>query len=289
MKYFILAIISIGFIGCNGEKISQLEYSLTQAQQENIRLNEEIQKLKETDQSYYQFGADEYNLKNYSKAIDWMNNLKLKFPQSSLIPSADKLIRDSNIQIQAIYQTEKQVLNQIIADAKKIEIEESITLLSDYISEDHPADLIETAVKSLNEYKAEYEKIRAERELEQSLGIRLVEYATGWGFVNDFSARLFVPQLRLVFKNITDRSLKNINIKTDFVKTSGDEIFGDSTDYLVGYDSVLEPGYSKTAFANCNVGYRNEISFSSAPNLYANIYINNKFFRKIPIAQKYRQ
>jgi hypothetical protein len=307
MKNFIFVIIfiSFAFIGCNSEKITQLEYNLTQLRQENLRLNndnlelkneikilaEENQKLKETDQYYYQSGVDEYNMKHYLKTIEWMNNLKLKFPQSNLISSADRLIRDSNFQIQEIYQKEKQMLNQIISNARKAEIEDSIAMLNDYVSEDHPQDLIATATKSLNSYKTEYEKIREERELEQSLGVRLVEYATGWGFVDDLATQLFVPQLRLVFKNITDYPLRGVEIKTNFIKTSGNEIFGDSNDTLV-YEytgTALEPGYSKTIFATCNVGYRNEISFSSAPDLYANVYVNNRFYKRIAIAKKNRQ
>jgi hypothetical protein len=109
--------------------------------------------------------------------------------------------------------------------------------------------------------------------------------------VDDLATQLFVPQLRLVFKNIVGYPLRGIDIKTNFIKTSGNEIFGDSSDTLV-YEysgSALEPGFSKTVFATCNVGYRNQISFSSVPNLYADIYVNNRFYKKIPIAQKNRQ
>jgi hypothetical protein len=288
------------FVSCNQEKISQLEMTIerlsTQVlslETENKNLKEEIERLKETDQYYYQTGANEFSNKNFEQAIEWMNKLKAKFPISSLIASAEKLIRESNAEITAIYQRERNNLNQIVRDAGRLEIEEAIAMLNTYVKQDHPADLIETATQALNRYRTAYNAVRVVRELEQSVGIRLVDYSTGWGMRPDFGSELFVPQITLQFRNISNSSLsKSIKVKVDFIEIPKNEVFGDDYSYLIGYsDTPLQPNYTKTIYINCGVGYRQRFliyELSNLPTLEAHIYINDEFYKKYNIQKQYR-
>jgi len=299
MKKFIIIITVLCSIltSCNNNKIALLQESLkrtqdinSQLEKENQALKSDIEKLKETDQYYYQSGADEFASTNYDNAIAILSELKLKFPQSNLLPSADKIIRESKAAIAVIYQNEQNNLAQVINKSKKVDIEEAISLLTSYLAEDHPKDLKNEAEANLAKYSADYEKIKNERDLEHLLGVRLVDYSSGWGLIDFNDATMFIPQLRLVFKNITDYPLNDIRIKVDFITTSGNEVFGDASFTLISEFSgiTLESGYSKTAYANCSVGYRNEVPISSVPELCANIYVNSKFYKKVPIKKGYR-
>jgi outer membrane murein-binding lipoprotein Lpp len=295
------------FGGCNQQKIDQLEYSLQilsnkneELVAENIKLKKdiellatEIQSLKETDQYYYQCGADEYTNKNYDLAIDWMEKLKLKFPDSSLLSVADKLIRDSKNEIVAIYLVEQNNLNQILRNARNVELEDGITLLKKYTKEEHPSDLIQQANVLLAQFENRYEAEREVRELERSVGIRLVDYVTGWGNINDFGSEMYVPQMMLKFQNISGWAISTtINIKTNFVEVQKNEIFGDSSDYLLSFsDTPLQANYSKTIFVDCGRGYRGALSeykLQSLPSLEAHIYINDKIYKKFTIQKKFR-
>jgi len=96
-----LIISSVLFFSCEEflpfykEKITKYENTITTLQTENENLKKEIEAYKLTDQYFYQAGADEFLKGNFTKAIDYMNSLKVKFPTSSLIGYADKIIKDS--------------------------------------------------------------------------------------------------------------------------------------------------------------------------------------------------
>jgi hypothetical protein len=294
MKKFIILFCGFLFFSCG---ISKEEYNNVISENKRlsatiIQLEDEIKKLKETDQYYYQSGADEFNNSNFNVAIEWMNNLKIKFPQSNLLSSADKLIKDSNTAIAAIYQKEKQDLDSLLRDASKLDIEKAISKLQNYVSKKHPEDLIQLATQRLDKFEKDYELVRAEREIERYEGIRLIDYTTNW-IVHGFSGdQLFSPQIQLKLKNISGKPLSGtIRIKVDFIKNANNEVFGDATDYfLSSSDTPLQPDYVKTAYLYSGVGYKRVFAFyelDQLPSLTANIYINNKLYKKIPIAKKY--
>jgi outer membrane murein-binding lipoprotein Lpp len=83
------------FLPNNKEKIAEYERTIETLNSQIALLQEEIDNIKKTDQYYYQAGADEFINKNYEKAIFFMNSLKIKFPTSSFIGYADKIIKDS--------------------------------------------------------------------------------------------------------------------------------------------------------------------------------------------------
>jgi len=62
----------------------------------------EIEAYKLTDQYFYQSGADAFLNEEYWEAITWMGKLKVKFPTSSLLRYADKIIEDAKVQIEKL-------------------------------------------------------------------------------------------------------------------------------------------------------------------------------------------
>ena len=107
-------------------------------------------RVKETDQFYYQCGADEFSSGNFEKAIDWMNRLNIKFPAPNMISTADRLIGESNTQITAKHEREKTNLNQLIREVRNVEIEYAIARLEVYIRGNHREELKQTARTLLN-------------------------------------------------------------------------------------------------------------------------------------------
>jgi hypothetical protein len=220
-----------------------------------------------------------------------MDNLKLKFPNSCLADSAEKLVKDANNEIALVYEKEKNALNILIRNSAKIDIENAISNLEMYIQGDHPSDLIEIANNSLSTYRDAYEQERSQREIEQLVGVRLTDYSTGWGVYT--GGQLFTPQLTLKFRNIKDDPIsESVKIRVDFIETSKNEVFGEDTHYLISLgDTPLQPSYTKTAYIISSVGYRRYFSsweLGSLPNITADVYINDKLYKKIPVKKGYK-
>ena len=79
--------------------IEQLIVENEQLKNENLILIAEIEKYKESDEYYYQSGADAFLNKNYYQAIEFMNRVKVKFPTSNMLEFAEKIILDANAEI----------------------------------------------------------------------------------------------------------------------------------------------------------------------------------------------
>ena len=130
--------------------------------------------------------------------------------------------------------------------------------------------------------------VKTERESEKLTGVRLSSVISRWDWRGSLGEQLLVPQLQLKFTNISNSPIERLIIKADFINVSTNEIFGDAFSYVVSSgDTPLQPGYTKTAFLYSNVGYKDDSVALNFPNLVADIYINDKFYRKIKISKKY--
>ncbi|MDR0301709.1 MAG: hypothetical protein LBI04_05265 [Treponema sp.] len=96
--WLIMIVVSFLLSSCNKEKITEQERIIEDLNSQILLLKAEIDIFKETDQYYYQSGTDEFINKNYKSAIDWMNNLIIKFPTSELLIYAEK-IKDVSLKI----------------------------------------------------------------------------------------------------------------------------------------------------------------------------------------------
>jgi hypothetical protein len=148
--------------------------------------------------------------------------------------------------------------------------------------------LIQKAKEKLDYYKKEYEIINVERESEKITGVRIESVDSEWDWSGSLGNRLLHPQLRIKFKNISDKDIDRLVVKATFINTSNKEIFDDALTYVIGYgDTPLRPGYSKTAYLTSSVGYKSDLAALNFPNLVAEIYVNDKFYKKIRIRKKY--
>ncbi|OYD14749.1 hypothetical protein CH330_07785 [candidate division WOR-3 bacterium JGI_Cruoil_03_51_56] len=277
--------------GCKDYKseINALNQRIAQLEQENAKLKEEIKKLRETDQNYFNTAVELSNEGRYKESIEKFKEMKSKFPSSHLVGEANKKIKEAQNRIKEIYRKEKEELHALLVSIKKQDIEISINKLEIYINESHPADLIQEAKKKLDYYKKKYEIIKVERESEKITGIRIVSVNSEWDWSGLLGDRLLCPKLKIKFKNISDKDIDRLEVKVTFINTSNKEIFGDALTYVIGYgDAPLRPRYSKTAYLTSSVGYKSDMVALNFPNLVAEVYINDKFYKKVRISKKYR-
>lgn len=277
--------------GCNTNKDAELRIQIQRMHQdsielanENFKLRQEIQKLHETDQYYYHSSVDSFNAGQFEKAMDLLNQMKTKFPNSPLISAGDKLIINIKTQLVVINRREQQYLDDLLHNAEKVDVEEAISKLQSYVSEAHPSNLLQKASQALLKYKQDYEIVKTERESEHFTGIKLTSVTSMW----DWREGLLVPQLQLKFKNISNAPIEHLSVKANFINVGSSEVFGEANAYVVGYgDTPLQPGYTKTAYLYCGVGYQNDYGAISRPPLTADIYVNEKFYRKIKVLTGY--
>jgi len=298
--YFIL-VLTFLLAGCSNKNEEYLRIENKKLQDKNDSLEntnkflvEEIRKLKETDQFYYQSAVAAFENKEYEKAIEQANKIQKMFPNSSLIEASDKLIKGSQKELAAIYQKEKDILNKLLCEIEKNNFEEAIIKLKEYISETHPIDLVNKAETALIKYEKKSELIREEQEIERITKVKLISVVSKWDYQGTSGNRLLVPQLQLKFKNISSEAIEHLEVKASFINVEKKEIFGEAYSFLIGYsDSPLQPGYSKTAYLYCDTGYEEDSAKSfiwegkSFPNLYADVYINDKLYRKVNISNIY--
>jgi len=108
-KVFLTLVLMVSlvlFSSCNKGKITEYENTIEQLnskialiQEENDNLKKEIEAYNQTDQYFYQSGADEFLKENYLEALRCMGKLKVKYPTSPLLVYANKIIEDAKTQI----------------------------------------------------------------------------------------------------------------------------------------------------------------------------------------------
>lgn len=284
-------ILTLIFTSCTSDykrEIKSLQSDVYQLEKENIDLKEEIKKLKNTDQYIYNSALDLLNSGMYDQSIEKFYEMKTKYPNSQLGANADANIIIAKQKIEKYEKEQIAYFNNFINEIKNYDIEESIRQLKIYVSEEHPADLVQKGKDELKQYSVQFEKVKSEREFEKKTGLRVISVESKWDWYGSFGEQLLVPQLIIKFKNISNVDITELDVKTTFIKSEINEVFGEARAYVIGYgDSPLKPNYSKNAFLYCNVGYKNDMIAFSFPDFVADIYVNKHFYKQIIISKKY--
>jgi hypothetical protein len=262
-KYlFTIMFLSVFFVSCNQEKINDLNTQISELKTENENLKVEIEILKETDDFYYQSGADEFINHKYENAIDWLTRLKIKFPTSELLPHADKILNESYDNV-----------------------------LPSYVRNHHP-----NTTQPIISYRDEYaDYIRTVLRLERLLGIRLnTMYYRGWAgwtmdTITDSSTGKTIdrmlPRIQLYAENTSGNTLSG------YVKISvgyrGINDFYHRESGTLDLSQLNIDGSSKSISLNPGAFMSKVITkqenLSDLPDCIANIYLNDEFYVKIPI------
>ena len=284
-------VLSLLITSCTSDyknEIKRLESKVYQLEKENNDFQEEIKRLKNTDQFIYNTALDLLNSGMYEQSIEKFYEMKVKYPNSQLGTNADENIRIAKQNIEKYEKEQITYFNNFKNEIKNYDIEESIRQLKIYVSEKHPSDLIQKGKDELKQYSVQFEKVKSEREFEKKTGLRVISIESKWDWHGSFGEQLLVPQLIIKFKNISNVDVTELDVKTTFIKSEINEVFGEARAYVIGYgDSPLKPNYSKNAFLYCNVGYKNDMIAFSFPDFVADIYVNKHFYKQIIISKKY--
>ncbi|MCR5309226.1 MAG: hypothetical protein K6E21_03865 [Bacilli bacterium] len=260
---------SILFVSC----VPKREY--IQLQAENEALKKEIEILKQTDDFFYKDAVDKFEQKEYEAALNELDELLLKYPQTSLKEDVNALISKINSEIKIIYENEKNNKNEILKEAQKADsIKNSISILKKYIAEKHPAEFIDEVKSQLQKYEETYEKEKAAIALEEQYGFKIIDYATGWR-----AEYLLCPEIDLKLQCLSSIP-KYTTIKAVFKDTGKNEIFGEGTEYLTD-NSTKAKGDVFTIFIKSGIGYTSFVR--NYPSLTVDIYIEDKLYKSFNI------
>jgi hypothetical protein len=274
MKIARLTVVALILSGCSNEQKDQQIVKLQRQVDSLLKANK---KLQETDEAYYRTGIDLLNQLRYKSAIAKFNELQEVFPDSKLAVGAKRKLEEINRRQEA-------KVKQLNSALKKGDLGGNIALLRDFVSQDYSDDIKSKASAQLDELEKQYAQEKAEMEAVNSTGVKLLNIRTGWEASGLFSSEIFAPVIRLTVKNVSEVEISKLEIRADFVNPSTKEVFGDASEYVVGYsDTHLKPGYSKSVILACGRGYK---SYTYPPQLVADIYVDKTLYKTISIRRE---
>ncbi|MEO8513569.1 MAG: hypothetical protein ABI543_08420 [Ignavibacteria bacterium] len=249
---------------------------------------------KETDKKLFDAAYNLMQDHSYDMAINKFREMKSKYPYSELVKEADKNISLCNDKIKEIYKEEKANLDILIKKCSKIDVEDAITELKSFENSDKPLDLKNIASKELEKYEKEYEKVKVEREAQKKSGIQIVSVDSEWEMSGGYLDRpLLTPHMKIKLKNISTSDIERLEVIVQFIDKGKQEVFGEGSDYIIGYsDPPLSPGFAKTAFITCSVGFKSDLAALNLPSLTARIFIEPKgsdkiLFKEVSVKKTY--
>jgi hypothetical protein len=269
--------------GCslNEDKIENLQYKVDSLEAVIDDQTEIILKLKSTDTFKYREATEYFNSEEYFIAKDLYQKFINNFPNSELIPEV-------RAKLKIIKSTEEKTYKSLLKNIKSKTLIEKIQSLESYITERHDEEYLKFAKSKLSKYQSQYEKNKDQLLVEQAIGVKLISSESEWAWSGSYGNRLLVPKLKLKFKNISEQTVTKLVVKATFINIDKKEVFSDGAAYVIGYsDTPLRPGYSKTAFIESGVGYASDLVALSFPNIDAEIYINDRFYKKVRVSKMY--
>lgn len=104
-----------------------------------------------------------------------------------------------------------------------------------------------------------------------------ITYRFFWARVSGMPQEIEYPIVRMRCTNNSNKEINNIDFKVVFASKSNKEILSEAK----GRFSNLPPGYSKTIDFLCEEGYGLLDLYVAKREIYAEVFINNKFYKKL--------
>ncbi len=250
-------------------------------------LQTELNKLKETPESYFLFAHDYYKNGNFIEAIKKLESIKNRFPSSNY--SKDHIAAEDLLK--SYRSEENSIVTEILNRVKSINANESIELIQNTLSKySFSKDLNTKLIEALERNRKLYEKQKALVEAQQKIGIEIISIESYWKSTisNDYN-ELLVPELKIKVKNISGNDIKELKVKATFVQ-SNNEVLGTDTDYTIYYgDTPLRPNQIKLAIVSSEIGYLDPLGIKrfDLPDVKAEIYINDVFYKSVWIKKDF--
>lgn len=202
MILFVLLLITVNLVACSTDEleasIQQLENRKSQLEEENIQLKQkvkelesEIDKLKGTDEYLYKTAIEEKENKRYIHAIDILNDIINKYPNSKLVESAKKEIENINNILDNIEREKEKKYKETIALAEQQKTyDESIKILNEYINSKPKEEYTQKARELIEKYT----------ELKNKPPLKVLK---AWVTFNSIGN----PEARVRVKNVSDKTI----------------------------------------------------------------------------------
>lgn len=277
-------ILTVAFVwSCSdNSEIKKLREEVSALEKRNQTLQLRIDSLKNSDFYTYQKILDIYNNDLFYNAFNQSEEFIQKYPGSQYVAKIRLLISE-------IEEKEKSSYQGILKAISDLAYEESIEKLKLYSNQNHFPVYISKVKEKLNDLEKRYETSQKEKESEKETGVKLIFIDTEWDWSGEFGNKLLSPKVKLKFKNISDKPIERMEVKISYLNTATKEVFGEDWTYVIGYsDTPLQPGYSKTAYLRCSVGYTSSAAVYNLPSLVGDIYVNDIFYKKINIEKEYK-
>ena len=299
MKIFLTLFVIMAFVGCqdqdNIDKINELEKS-------NKKLTEYIENDLNTIKSQFDTlqHNDKYLFAKASRLLDdkdYKSSLKGFYLIVDSYPHSIYVI-DSQERIERIEKLEEQNYDKTIELLDKESLTTKIKILNDYL-QGQPSENYEVLVaKMIEGFNTQLKNEKGKEDALQKTGLQIVSTESRWVRRSE----LFVPELRIKFKNVSGHPIKDSKeIKVTFLNLGKKEIWDNQSYYLhSSFDPPISHGYIKEAFIYSGVGFTYDIQTDRLPNLLAEIYIEveskdpsgytqreNILIHKVKISRKY--
>ena len=113
-------------------------------------------------------------------------------------------------------------------------------------------------------------------------GLYLVE--NGWIY-----DELYVPYIKVIIVNHTQKSIANSTIKAVFYEKKPRKLWAEDTDTIDDDGNELFSGVLHASCLKADQGYENKISEMSLPNIYAEIFMDDDLLGQVVINRSYEQ
>lgn len=214
-------------IGCSGEikeENVKLKEKVTRLQAEIDSLKSIISELQQTDNYYYQMGVNSRQNKKYEESNRYLKQMIERFPKSKLISDARTLIGENNTDIaQSLY-------DRAVSAQKSGQYEQSNKLADELLTKFPGSSLAYKAkqIKAANQRKMKEEE---EAALRRGCDLELITWS-----LSTTAGGSYVEARGLV-KNISDRSLRNVEAVANFYDKNGNFITSSSA--LIKFNPIL--------------------------------------------------
>jgi hypothetical protein len=217
--------------------------------------NAELDQLRNSDRvAFEQISEGTDNL--YAAKENYLDFLR-RFPKSSYEAAA----REQLAHIEKMIQDHEAEERAVIKAAEKApDADQALTILEQFAG--GPMGPSETLTKAMEKYRKEAEPLRAAREAEKQLGIRIDDVKGSWRESYGEGGGVLLPEVQFRITNTRQSSIKDLTLAAKFYRSGTSSSLGGETTFRIAspFDALgFEPGQSQSVWLHADTGFKSEM------------------------------
>ena len=258
------------------ENESKLVDKIKKLEEINLQNSTKIKEYEATDQGMWIQAITLVDSNKFEEAMGLLDSIIEKFPETDIRKQIDKKKKE----IKANEAKRWKTLEKSFAT---LDLNNKMASIAAYLSESLLPEQRTLAEKKDVEFKIEWEKNKAEREIESETGAKVQVIETGWKWVQ-CDDEFMGPYIKLKVQNTSNKAIE-INISADFYK--GNESIGYADKDIGGlFDPSLKAGKFQTITLFPCWGSRNDLIVLNIPSITAEIKVNKMPLRSVAVKKK---